>query len=699
MNLTIKHLFILMSYLVLPGTFLKAQDVSSVIKVACVGNSVTYGYGISDRETNCYPTQLQQFLGKSYYVENFGFSGATLLSKGHKPYINTQEYKQALAFHADIVIIDLGLNDTDPRNWPEFRDEFIADYIKLIASFTTSKGTKPQVYICKMTPIFHAHKRFKSGTRDWFWQIQEAIEKVAQNTSSRLVDLHTPLYNRPDLFADALHPDAEGAKIIAKSVYSSLTGNYGGFRLASVFGEHMVLQQKKPVAFFGTANAGEKIKVVFSGMLKECLTTAEGRWKITFPALKAGGPFPLKIFVNDSLRIDWNDLMIGEVWLCAGQSNMEFQLFRSQYGKEETSAAKDHNLRLLNFRPIVLTSDQSWDSTALAKVNSLDYFEKTWTISDSLNARNFSAIGYYFGRELRKKLGVPVGMIEVSVGGAPTEAFIDRKSLEFNPELVDVMNNWADNDFVMEWVRKRAARNISLSNNKLQRHPFMPAYIYESSIAQLRGLSIQGVLWYQGESNTNNMEHHKIAFTELIQSWRKTFNKQDMPFFFAQLSSVQRSSWPYFRDSQRLLAHEISNTGMVITSDLGDSLDVHPIQKAEVGHRFAALALNKVYDKKVIGESPQPIKAYIEVNQLYVDFEHAIKLSTSDKLPVRELEISGPDGLFFPVEGRIKGQQIIIQIKDQVPTQIRYGWKPYSHANLVNEVGLPASTFVISINK
>lgn len=699
MKLSLKHILIFWIAWVVPIIFIQAQEAGSKLKVACVGNSVTYGYGINNREINCYPSQLQQLLGSGYDVGNFGFSGATLLSKGHKPYINTQEYKLALEFHADIVIIDLGLNDTDPRNWPDYRDDFVGDYHKLIASFTTSSGKKPQVYICRMTPIFNAHKRFKSGTREWFWQIQEAIEKVAQYTQSGLVDLHTPLYNRPDLFADALHPDAEGAGIIAKTVYSSITEDFGGFQLASIFGEHMVLQQKKPVAFFGTANAGDKIRISFTGISKEYITPTDGKWKIILPAIKAGGPFPLQIFVNDSLRINWNDIMIGEVWLCAGQSNMEFQLYRSQSGLAETTNAKDYNLRLQNFRPIVQTSDESWDSTSLDKVNSLHYFEKIWTNSDSINARNFSAIGYYFGKELRENLNVPVGIIEVSVGGAPTEAFIDRKSLEFNPELVDVMNNWADSDFVMEWVRKRAKRNISASNKAAQRHPFMPAYIYEAGIAQLQGLSIQGVLWYQGESNANNIEHHEVAFKELVKSWRNTFDDQNMPFFFAQLSSLQRPSWPYFRDSQRRLVHEIPNTGMVVTSDLGDSLDVHPIRKMEVGQRFAALALNRVYNRKVVCDGPEPLKAFIKENQLIIDFANTKKLSTNDNLPVRELEISGPDGLFFPVEGRISGEKIIIQFTDQRPTHVRYGWKPFSQGNLVNEAGLPASTFEISINK
>ena len=145
-------------------------------RIACIGNSVTYGYGLHNRETESYPSQLQKILGENFVVRNFGVNGTTLLSKGHRPYVQSEAYRQALEFKADIVIVDLGLNDTDPRNWPQYRDDFIRDYLELIHSFKTKDGKAPKVYICLMTPIFHSHPRFKSGTRDWFWQIQEKIK-------------------------------------------------------------------------------------------------------------------------------------------------------------------------------------------------------------------------------------------------------------------------------------------------------------------------------------------------------------------------------------------------------------------------------------------------------------------------------------------------------------------------------------------
>ena len=227
------------------------------LKVACVGNSVTYGMGLPNREKESYPTRLQEMLGPDYEVRNFGHSGSTLLNRGHRPYVKVPEYRQALDFKADIVVIHLGLNDTDPRNWPQHRDDFVADYHALIDSFRTA-NPHARVWICLMTPIFHDHRRFDSGTREWHALIQDHIRLVAEGAGTGLIDLYTPLHRRPDLFPDALHPNAEGAEILAHTVYGALTGNYGGLQLPVTYGDGMVLQRNQPLTINGTANAGER---------------------------------------------------------------------------------------------------------------------------------------------------------------------------------------------------------------------------------------------------------------------------------------------------------------------------------------------------------------------------------------------------------------------------------------------------------
>lgn len=667
------------------------QNPPEKIKVACVGNSVTRGYGLRFPDKDSYPEQLQELLGEGFEVENFGHSGATLLTNGHRPYIEMPEYNEALKFNADIVVIHLGLNDTDPRNWPNFRDEFIRDYMQLVESFRTEN--EPEIYICRMSPIFHAHPRFKSGTRDWFWQIQDAIEQVAQNSKTGLIDLHEPLYSRPDLFADALHPNEEGAGIIAQTVYENITGDFGGLRLAPDFMDHMVLQQNSSHVFWGKANAGDTVRAIFNGEVQTCVANATGDWKVTFQPEPAGGPYQLEVSAGKNQTVLCDDILVGEVWICAGQSNMEFELKHATNASSLVSAVSDENLRLLNKKGIVRPGNTKWDSTALEKINKLHFFEGEWKKSIPDVAAEFSAIGYSFGEMLRENLDVPVGLIQVSVGGAPVEVFIDRKTLEFDPKLVDLLNNWKRNDFYKEWCRERAVLNLELSQKNLQRHPFEPAYIYEAGVQSLAGFPVAGIIFYQGESNAHNAAHYQNAFSALVQSWRTAFNQPEMPFYFAQLSSINRPSWPYFRDVQRQLAQTIPNTEMVVTSDLGDSLDVHPKQKIEVGERFANIALSSVYNIEGFAEGPELNSVIQKDGTVILTFSNARRIETGDDEPVRELEVAGKDGLFRNVRAEIQGNKILIDSKDIAVKSIRYGWKPFSRGNLVNDNGWPVSTF------
>lgn len=674
-----------------------SQTAIQKVRIACVGNSVTYGLGLNDRETESYPAQLQQLLGSTYEVGNFGLSGATLLSKGHRPYILTDEYKRALAFNPDVVVIGLGLNDTDPRNWPNFRDEFIPDYLKIIRSFQNSGSQSPKVFICRMTPVFNSHPRFKSGTRDWFWQIQEKTEQVARAAQVGLIDLHTPLYAHPDLFKDALHPDQAGAGIIAKTVFRHITGNYGGLKLAPVFMDHMVFQQKANIRVWGKADAGDEVVGAFGKQVGKCVASESGDWALTFDPVPAGGPYTLKVSSGNRQVIVLNDLMVGELWVCAGQSNMEFPLKEAAAASGDVLRSANPGIRLLNLKGIVRADDSRWDSLSLEKINKLEFQEGEWNACNPESAAGFSAIGYFFGKMLNEKLEVPVGLIQVSVGGAPIEAFIDRRTLEFDPRLVDVLYNWKKNDFIMDWCRQRAALNLSGSNNELQRHPFEPAYIYEAGIQQLAGLPVRGVIWYQGESNAHNAEHYLAAFPALVQSWRKTFGNPEMPFYFAQLSSLNRPSWPCFRDVQRQLSRSVSHTGMVVTTDLGDSLDVHPTRKREVGERFAQLALHNIFDRKLACCSPEVLGFRQKGAQVRVRFDHAVQLGTSDQSAVREFEVAGPEGIFEPVSASVEANEIVIQTKFKDVQKVRYGWKPFSRGNLINECGFPASTFELSL--
>ena len=475
-------------------TMAALADGNKRTKVACIGNSVTYGYGHRMPEKTSYPSQLATMLGDGYEVGNFGKSGATLLRKGHRPYDKQAEYKAALAFAPDIAIIHLGLNDTDPRNWPDHRDSFIPDYLALIDTLRTI-NPKVKIWVCRMTPIFNRHPRFKSGTRAWHAQIQEAIEELPEIANVGLIDLHAPLYDRPDLFADALHPNPEGAGIIAKSVYGAITGDYGGLSLPAIYGDNMIIQRNKPFTLQGTANAGAKVTARLGKEKRSVRASDDGKWQIQFAPLERGEGLKLEVKSEDK-EITFNNIAAGEVWLCSGQSNMAFMLKEGTSAQRHIASTKGRGIRIYDMKPRVITNPVAWDSTELEKLNRHDYYLPTeWKELTPGNAADFSAVAYHFGAMLADSLQVPIGLICNAVGGATAESFVDRRTLEYHPYLVDILYSWRSNDFVQPWVRQRASQNIANSKNPLQRHPYEPCYLFETGIAPIVCYPIRGSIW------------------------------------------------------------------------------------------------------------------------------------------------------------------------------------------------------------
>lgn len=670
------------------------------IKVACVGNSVTYGYGLENRETESYPSRLQALLGEEYDVRNFGHSGATLLRRAYRPYTEQQAYRDALDFAADIVVIHLGLNDTDPRAWPNYRDEFVADYLDLIEDFR-KVNPECKVWVCRMTPISHRHHRFKSGTRDWYRMEQERIELVAKVAGTGLIDLQKPLYSRPDLLPDSLHPNAEGASIMARTVYSALTGDFGGLRMPEIYSDGMVLQRGRPLEIMGTADAGEKVTVKLSGQKKSAVAASDGHWSVCLDPLMAATGLTLNIS-TPKRNLRYKDVAAGEVWVCSGQSNMAFKTM-SMVSEErsevlETVDRQGDNVRLFNMRARWSTDNRVWDKAVYDSLNSLRFFHPAaWEYGSRESADSFSAIGLAFGQMLADSLNVPIGLVLNAVGGAATESWIDRSTLEF--EFPDIMIDWRRNDFVMPWVREIASVNIKDAETPLQRHPFHPCYLFEAGIEPLEHYHVRGTIWYQGESNGHNVEVHERLFPLLVQSWRSYWNDPDMPFLFVQLSSLNRPSWTWFRDSQRRLAETVPACAMAVSSDRGDSLDVHPRRKLDVGRRLGVQALYNVYgDRDVVPSGPVIRSASLDGNDVVLAFDWADGLRSSDGDRLRTFELAGEDEQFRPVEAIVEGAAVRLR-SDAVPSPkwVRYGWQPYTRANLVNSAFLPASTFRLAV--
>lgn len=675
----------------LPAAAKRKKVAAQPVRVACVGNSITYGTGIVDREHFSYPVQLQQMLGNGYVVGNFGKPGATLLYKGHRPYVEQPEFKEALRFKGDIAVIHLGINDTDPRNWPNYRDEFVKDYLSIMDSLRAA-NPKVRFILARMTPIADRHPRFQSGTKQWHDEIQTAIETVARVSGAELIDFHEPLYPYPNLLPDAIHPNPEGAGILAKTVYGGITGNYGGLSMSSLYADYMVLQRDVPLDIHGTANTGEKITVEIGGQKASATADNQGKWSIVLSPMQAAEDLTLTITAGKQRKV-FSHVAVGEVWLCSGQSNMAFMLCQAESGKEDIAAADDPQLRLFDMKGRWETYDVAWPASCLDSLNHLQYFhETTWQPSTPSSASRFSAVGYYYGRMLRQKLGVPVGLICNAVGGAPTEAWVDRNSLETS--FPNILSNWLQNDFIHDWVRGRAAKNLTNDQTKLGRHPYEPCYLYESGILPLQRYPIKGVIWYQGESNAHNKDAHAKLFSLLVNGWRQNWNNPDMPFYFVQLSSLNRPSWPWFRDSQLRLMKEISNTGMAVSSDHGDSLDVHPRCKQPIGERLARWALAKTYGQHINPSGPVFSSVTRQADALIVSFLYADGLQTSDGKAPSCFEIAEEDGLFQPANATIEGNTVRLTSPTiKHPRYVRYAWQPFTRANLVNADQLPASTF------
>ena len=662
------------------------------IKVACVGNSITYGYGIENREQNSYPSVLQRLLGKGYKVENFGHSGATLLSKGHRPYIQQEEYQKALAFAGDIVVIHLGINDTDPRNWPNHRNDFVKDYLTLISSFKKA-NPKARIVIARMSPLSHRHPRFESGTRDWHAEIQQAIALVAQQTNAQLIDFHEPLYHFPQMLPDAVHPNAQGAAILAQVVYGAITGDYGGLQLPEIYSDNMVLQHGQSLPLHGTANAGTKITVTIGNQQLNTSADSNGKWQVTLAPLAAKETYTLQITAGKEKRI-FKNVVAGEVWLCSGQSNMEFEMFQASTGERDIPQAENPNIRLFDMEARWRTDNaNAWELSALDSINQLQYYKPAqWEVCSPKTVRAFSAVAYYFGRRLQKELNMPIGLICNAVGGSPTEAWIDRHTLEY--EFPRILNNWRENDFIMDWVRQRAGENIAKATDKLQRHPYEPAYLFEAGILPLAKYPIKGVIWYQGESNAHNKDAHSKLFPLLVKSWRTEFGYSHLPFYYVQLSSINRPSWGWFRESQRRLMKVVPHSGMAVSYDYGHPTDVHPKNKQPIGERLAQWALGDTYGKKVLPSGPLFRSATFNGKVATVTFDYAQGMHSADGKTLRGFELSDGNGIFYPATAEVVGEEVKV-ISEEVsnPKAVRYGFSPVTDGNLVNEANLPASTF------
>lgn len=668
------------------------HSAGSPTKVVCIGNSITYGYGIELRDSLSYPAVLARLLGAGYEVGNFGHSGATLLRHGHRPYTSLPEWRQALQFHPDIAVIHLGVNDTDPRDWPLYGDEFVSDYVALIDTLR-EVNPRMRIIVANLSPLRSSHYRYRSGTHAWRLDARHTIENVAAAAGVELIDFDSPLRDRQNLITDGIHPNAEGAALLAREVERAITGRYGPLRLPQVWQSGMVVQRDRPIKLRGRANARARVNARVNG--GTAFTTAAsptGEWVITLPPFVTGAPYTITVTDGaDTIRL--TDILAGDLWVASGQSNMAFPLISSRGGAEAAATSADPLLRIYKQEPVAYTNAERWSDSIIAAVDTLGYYRPAkWVEASAATVEPMSAIAYYFGRGLRSQLGVPVGIIDNAVGGSTLESWIDITTLEAG--MPEILVNWRANDYLQPWAQRRAVENAG--PDPVRRHPYEPSYLYSAAIRDLEGLAVKGVIWYQGESNAHNTMLYERLFPLWVDSWRTAFADPQMPIHTVQLSSINRSSWPVFRDAQRRLADEIPGVTITVSSDLGDSLDVHPTDKCPIGERLALQALRSPGEPPLFGGAPQ---AQACASEVILTFAEGTRPVTSDGLAPATFEVAETDGVYVPATATADGCTIRLSYpRVTTPRYVRYGWQPFTRANVINLTdSLPLSTFKITV--
>lgn len=486
--------------------------------------------------------------------------------------------------------------------------------------------------------------------------------------------------------------------------------------LAPVFTDSMVLQRGVNVPVWGTADAGTAITVTFGEQRARTNADDKGRWLVKLESMRADAePRELKVVAGDA-TLTVRDVLVGEVWVAAGQSNMEWPLANEAHAKAELPAADHPHLRLLNLT-YAGQSTAVFAQDVLKRLTPDGYYRGAWQPCSPRSAKDFSAVGYYFGKELHQALKVPVGIIHLAVGGSPTEAWVRREALAADKELAPLLTgNWLDNDSLEGWCRQRGRDNLANAlKGKAEvpndaagpNHPFKPGFLWDAGVARLTPLAIRGVIWYQGESNSLSLarlQQHDRLFPLLVADWRKRWGLGEFTFVYCQLSSIgteqgyKSQHWPEFRDGQRRMLAEIPNSGMAVTSDLGHPTDVHPRDKKAVGRRLALWALARTYDQKLTYSGPLVKSVRRDGPALIVTFDHADGLKAIDGKPVAGFEIASADGKFQPagVEIRMDGVTLASRLVAE-PVSARYGWQPFSTGNLTNGEGLPTSTFSLTL--
>ena len=471
--------------------------------------------------------------------------------------------------------------------------------------------------------------------------------------------------------------------------------------LPNIFGDHMVFQREQANPVWGKALPGEKVSVSIGGQSHTTTTATDGSWRVMLEPLEVGGPYELEIQGNNTLT--FNDILVGEVWVCSGQSNMQWPVRASADVELQVASANYSEIRLLSVPQI-------------ASQEPRDNFNGSWDICNPKTVADFSAVAYSFGRRLHNTLGVPVGLIDNAWGGSAAEAWIPRDILEKAGQYDELLASWdekaaamTDKIFATEvaaykkWVadgeqgeKRRAPRDSRTSQHR-------PANLFNGVLYPIIGYGIRGVIWYQGESNIGRAYQYRNLFPLMITTWRQHWRQGDFPFYWVQLADFKQeapeprdSAWAELREAQSMTLN-LANTGQAVIIDAGEGRDIHPRDKETVANRLARIALARDYGVEMAWQSPSYDSMRIDGNAISIQLKHVSEggLHTFDVYEVMGFEIAGADQKFVWAEAKLEGKNKIKVSSPQVlkPVAVRYAWGDNPVVNLQDRNGLPVTPF------
>ena len=453
--------------------------------------------------------------------------------------------------------------------------------------------------------------------------------------------------------------------------------------ISGAFKNHMVLQRETEAVIWGTGVPGRKVSVMgtWDNKVYRVSSDKDGKWQTKMKTTKAGGPY--QVHVGDGKKeITLNDVLLGDVWICGGQSNMQWKMrgFGVNHWKEDVQKAKLPMIRLCDVPQVLGLEEQ-------------DNVSASWKVCSPNSVMTFSAVGYFFGSRLHKELNVPIGLISTNWGGSSAEAWASEEVLRKQfPEFKSAFAKYPGQ--LQEGGATYRGKNKPRWLNQRS-----PSACYNSMIKPLLPFSCRGVIWYQGESNVKAPEQYQTLFPAMIQDWRDRWGQGDLPFYFVQIAPFHYKTNPmsaaFLREAQGM-ALSLPNTGMVVTMDIGDPTNIHPKVKKPVSERLALLALKHTYGKsELIASGPVYSEQKIKGKKIRLSFtEIGGGLASRDGEPLTHFTIAGSNGKFVPANAEIDGDTIVVQSPQiSKPKAVRFGWGSADMPNLMNKEGLPASSF------